>query len=138
MNRQRLLDIADEAIRADLLAPLGLFPPYLPIADGANRGLRFWEAGNTEYGPGRHKRPPLAIHISPELDDLTAVGTLAHELVHAALPFVPGYPGNTEDGHGPTFARNVYAIGLVGDPRATQVGPQFVDWFNKRIKPALA
>jgi hypothetical protein len=60
----------------------------------------------------------IEIILSIALDDpLAVLGVLAHELIHAALP--------EGVGHRHPFGARASAIGLVGKPTATVVGPAF-------------
>ncbi|TAJ97167.1 MAG: hypothetical protein EPO10_29680 [Reyranella sp.] len=133
MDRQRLLDIAAEAIRTDLLEPQGLNAPYLPIDDGQGEfpmeiGLA---VGVTRYTGAYGQPTSIGISDHPmHQRPLDVVATLAHEMLHSALPW--------EVDHGPVFEQHANAMGLIGPPTSTVPGPQFIDWFNRRIKPALA
>lgn len=67
------------------------------------------------------------IFISPTLaDPLQVAATLAHEMIHAFLPWSVG--------HKKPFPQICKAIGLAGKPSATCSGPEFEAW----IKPLLA
>jgi hypothetical protein len=57
------------------------------------------------------------------------IGTLAHELTHAALPY--------DAAHGPEFAAIQDDIGMVGPPEANIPGPRFVEWAQKSVLPEL-
>ena len=60
----------------------------------------------------------IEIIVSIALDDpLHVLGTLCHELLHAALP--------EGVGHRPPFGARAKALGLEGKPTATVVGPRF-------------
>lgn len=56
------------------------------------------------------------LFISPVLaDSIEVLGTLLHELLHAAV--------GCEHGHGKPFSRAARQVGLTGKPTATTVGP---------------
>lgn len=131
MDRQRLLDIAAEAIRADLLEPLGLKAPYIPINDGEGLSQIDFMLANGATHFHRVTQRPDSISVAAWVEsDVKAAAILAHEMIHSALPY--------GEHHGDTFASFHHAIGLEGSPNASDPGPQFVEWFNRRIKPALA
>lgn len=55
------------------------------------------------------------IFISPVLNDpIVALGTLVHEIIHAAI--------GTDHGHKAPFVKAMKALGLEGKPTATEVG----------------
>ena len=89
-------------------------------------------------GGSAHKRigeywPPDAasdkvpqIFISPtHKKDIETLGTLTHELVHAAV--------GAKAGHGKLFKRCALKIGLTGKMRATTSGPMLVEYCEKII-----
>ena len=134
MNRQRLLDIAADAIRTDLLEPLGVHVPFVPIATWANakeaREAGCWMCDGGTYWGTSEEGSVQAIYIAEWVAPIKAVAILAHEMVHAAL--------GKRESHGAEFNRVTKAMGLVGPAEHDEAGPKFIDWFNKRIKPALA
>lgn len=67
------------------------------------------------------------VFVSPTLGEADRVlGTLAHELVHAAL--------GTGAGHGPKFRALAVAIGLTGKMTATVAGPEFLRWTEVAVE----
>lgn len=71
------------------------------------------------------------IFISPRLaDSIVVLGTLLHELIHAA--------DRCEHGHGKQFSQPAKRLGLIGPPTATEVGPELaviLQGFVDRIGP---
>ena len=60
------------------------------------------------------------IFITPKLNDSSRIAdVLTHELVHTIC---------FEDGHGKTFKRIAYAMGLTGKPTHTVAGPEWHVW----------
>jgi SprT-like family len=63
------------------------------------------------------------IFISPRIaDSIEVLGTLLHELIHAA--------GRCAHGHGKAFSQPARRLGLVGPPTATEVGPELRQVFQ--------
>jgi hypothetical protein len=122
--------LAAGLIERDLLAPRGLKPAHIPIfvSDWRNPDWTF-SAGVTKFARHGSQRVPVMIDLAPQKPgDLAA--TVAHELIHTALPW--------EAGHGPRFAAIAGAIGLEGPAEATMPGPHFKAWAEKTLAPLLA
>lgn len=126
-------------IEQDLLEPLGLKVPPIPLYV-ADHLLPWTTSASTKFThdqPDHDKKPMMvalnAMHlmISSEID---TAATLAHELIHAALPYDADPVTGPYRGHGPVFEGYANRIGLVGDPRSTDPGPQFREWFKRRVK----
>lgn len=126
-------------IEHDLLEPLGLKVPPIPLYV-AERVLPSDISASTKFThdqPDHEKKPVLIalnvmhLMLSPEID---TAATLAHELIHAALPYDADPVTGLYRGHGPVFEGYANRIGLVGDPRSTDPGPQFREWFNRRVE----
>ena len=76
----------------------------------------------------RSKAKVNEIFISPRLDDqVEVVGTLAHELVHAA--------DDCKSGHRGAFARMARACDLVGPLKATMAGDELVAFIKAMPLP---
>jgi hypothetical protein len=136
MPNQAFFDEVGEAVREELLKPLGVIAPALPIVASGN-DLPFNLAGSTRYDVEGRKPVRHYINTSPLFEDcpVDQAGTLAHEIIHAALPFVPRL-NSAEQAHGPEFAKIATAIGLapgVAGMASSIVGPQFRQWFNHRF-----
>lgn len=70
------------------------------------------------------------VFVSPVLDDpVETIGSLLHELIHAALP--------SKVKHGRQFARVALACGLEGKPTATVVGQGLRDRLHAEVLPNL-
>ena len=70
------------------------------------------------------------IFISPTIGDpVQVLGTLIHEIVHAAV--------GTEHGHKAPFAKVAKAVGLTGKMTSTTVGPELQGMLEDRIVPVL-
>jgi hypothetical protein len=69
------------------------------------------------WAPEASQDQTTEIFISPCIDDLVLVlGTLVHELVHAAV--------GLQAGHGPLFRKLAVSLGLVGKMTSTEAGPE--------------
>lgn len=132
---------AVEIMKRDLFPKMGLSVPNIPMYL-ASPGLLDWAvSASTKFsseGPPSAKRP-LAIVLngrSLDIDDpITNVATLAHEMVHAAIPYDADPIDGAFAGHGPVFTHYIRQMGLAGDPRASVPGPRFVEWFKRNIVP---
>lgn len=118
---------AAKVITKELLKPRGLNPPPRLPMFATNDMLEPFVDGKTMFDPETHK--PVGILLRPAGHPGELAATLAHELVHAALPFDVGHEG--------AFAETVKAIGLDGDPRSTYAGPQFVAWAETSLLPVM-
>lgn len=149
-----VLKITGDAIKRDLLAPQGLTPPAIPLkfATPSDDPLEILlgghdperlgplEVGRTAYnGHDPLTALPEEIQISTWIADnrLKVAATLAHELIHASLPYCADKVEGKCQGHGPTFTRYARAIGLEGPPTATWAGPKFRAWFERAVVPLL-
>lgn len=132
---KELTDVV-QAIKEELLAPLGLKPPDVPLYIANGRMMPFMVTATTKFDhdkPDSEKRAKLialnAIFLPLE-SELDTAATLAHELIHASLPYNADAVTGPHAGHGPVFKSYADRIGLVGDPRSTDPGPQFKEWFK--------
>lgn len=141
--RPASLDIRQivDTIKDKLLKPLGLNAPNVPVYVINPALLPFKVSATTKFTHDQsdHERRPTLIGLNgitvvayPRVD---LAATLAHELLHASLPYDADPVTGDFAGHGPVFQHYATAMGLVGDPRSTDPGPQFAEWF-KRNDPA--
>lgn len=133
-----------DLIKTDLLEPHGLKPPAdLPVYIAAPRLLPPGVSATTKFDSDLppHEKQPKLIALNPDLmrfyplDEI--VGTIAHELIHASLPYDADPIEGEWAGHGAVFKEHARSIGLVGDPRSTTVGSTFTKWVRDKIIPAL-
>lgn len=108
-------------LRSTMFEPRGITVPVLPISSVP---LDFEEYMNA-MGVTRYRdKEPFEWYISPRIDNpLEVASTMAHEMVHAALPY--------RVAHGKEFARIIDDIGLLPPYTATSPGPSFVQWFEQ-------
>lgn len=125
--KQLFFDIAADAIRSELLEPRGIDAPFVPVNVGATTAAN--AAGQTYYSRDATK-VPIMIAISGNIEDpIYAASTLAHEMVHTALPFAVD--------HDYPFDEIVRDLGLKGPAKATVPGPKFERWFYSSLLPKL-
>jgi hypothetical protein len=134
---------AVKLIKRELLEPLGLKPPELPIYYISPWLMSPDTSATTKFSHDEkpHYKRPLMIGINTltlmTYDFAELVATLAHELVHASIPFDADPITGPMAGHGPVFQHYNEAIGLEGDPRMNHAGPWFRNWVETRVKPSL-
>lgn len=140
-NKSLFLSVARDAIAEEILKPMGLNPPRIPIVIDDLRASFFgFEAGNTKFPDGG---PPSRIAIATlsfkRAKPSEIAGTLAHEMIHSALPFKSDPQlGEDDDGHGPTFHHYRMLAGLTdGPPQMANYGPRFAAWFKHSLAPKL-
>lgn len=157
-NPQLFLDLALPALRKDFFNRDGMIlPAKLNVKYGTYEQHMPWYAARaaevgadatttTDRFSGRVK----LILLTPKLLDPTwgeevdtegyhLAGTLAHELVHAAINGNrPGYIGDLlgKDSHDdPKFIDAVRNMGLIGPPCCTTAGPKFRQWLDEKVRP---
>lgn len=139
----RGVKVITDRIKADLLKPIGLETPDLPVYIANSALLPEGVSASTKFGPEDappHLKKPIAIFLSDlgRFDALEDnIATIAHELIHASIPFDADAITGPWAGHGPIFTGYARAIGLVDDPRATNPGPAFTQWVHNRVQPEL-
>lgn len=121
MTREEWLQKATSVCREKLFKQHAYDVPPVKVSVG-------FPAGRPGKAIGQHWCPTASddelgsVFISPTLDDVNEVlGTLVHELAHAAV-------GNAA-GHGPIFKKCALAVGLTGKMRSTVAGPKLIDEF---------
>lgn len=150
-HRQRVLDLTMPLIRDQLLKPRGLEFPDIPVKSVSKvgdfvRGRTLMDQSKFEFRPTgilignpADISPDAAANSRSETTVMSMVGTLAHEMVHAALAVRKNlyFEFLFEGPHSHSFAKEARAIGLVGPAPATVVGRQFRDWYLKSVVPVL-
>lgn len=126
--------VIERIVRKELLAPLGLNPPNIPIYIAPLGTANFSENAGTSFDPVTNE--PLFISVNEHFirwtsqgDILNIIGTIAHELTHAALPYSEGHSGR--------FAEVQNALGMIGPPDANIPGLKLREWAQKNIVPEL-
>lgn len=119
MNREQWLTEATERLRP-LFIEAGLSVPEIRVSVGwPSKGAtsnKNRTIGQCWYGESAEDGLPQ-VFISPVLSEpVDVLGTLVHEMLHAALP--------TDTGHKGAFVTGMKAIGLVGKPTATSAGSE--------------
>ena len=132
-TREQWLLAAGELLAKDRFNPAGYDVPQARVSTGWPSGTKKNGGGNTigQCWYGLAAADGIAqVFISPLLKgDVDVVATLAHELVHVVC--------GPEAKHGKVFKRCALAIGLAGKMRSTHAGPEFAEWVNARVVPAL-
>lgn len=132
VQRALYLDAAYDLIRAELMNEA---PPRASVAlafsfptRGATTAKVLGQCLHLAKVKKQVQKKFLVLHpaIWKAKDGLRVLGTLAHEMAHAALPV------GTK--HGPAFAKLVTRIGLEGKPTATTEGPAFKQWAEKAYR----
>lgn len=91
--------------------------PKVKVSVGFPQGGRGGKRIGEHWVPEASDDKVGSIFISPILDDAVRVlDVLVHELVHASV-------GN-KAGHGPKFKKVALAVGLAGQMRSTEAGPE--------------
>jgi hypothetical protein len=120
MTREEWLQKAIKICDQKLFSKHGLKCPAVKVSVGLPYGKK---AIGEHWHPEASEDKLGSIFISPIMEEAGQVlGTLVHELVHAAV-------GN-EAGHGPEFKKAATAVGLIGKMRATSAGDELVKFFN--------
>ncbi len=116
MNREQWLHQAARKL-TPLFTRAGLtIPAKLRISCGwaSGKGKRGETLGQC-WAPVCSGDEHTEVFITPKLDDeMTVLGTLIHELIHAAI--------GTDKGHGPEFKAAALAVGLEGKMTETGIG----------------
>lgn len=123
-TREQWLQKAIAICANSLFKPHGYKVPAVKVSVGFPGG------GSARKRIGEHWHPEASddklgsIFISPILDDRNDVlGTLVHEMVHAAV-------GNAA-GHGPEFKKCALKVGLAGKMRSTIAGEELKKFFDQ-------
>jgi hypothetical protein len=125
-TREAWLLAATDVMRRRLFAPIGETVPEIKVSVGFPAGSR--KSGRRkkvgQYWPASATSDNIPqIFISPEVDQaIQALDVLVHELVHACRP---------NAGHGPKFKALATAVGLTGDMKATEAGPELKEKLEK-------
>jgi hypothetical protein len=132
-----LLKVADRALREHYFAPLGLSPPHLPVTFKPDSlyDIRANSASTRYHGTDRPQEMYINLTSPDNQDAAEMVGSYAHELIHAVLPFHPRTSTN-EEAHGPLFQKVMHNIDLQGDPMSSSISPKFRKWFDDVVVPA--
>lgn len=110
-----------EELRFEFIRAKHALPPSVGVSIGWTGAGAKTKKGRTVLGecwaPAASTANRCEIFLSPLHDDVVSVvATLIHELCHAAV--------GVDKRHGKAFGRCAKAMGLVGDLKATQAGPE--------------
>lgn len=126
---QEYVDFLRTAIQRDLLDPLGLKVPNIPIKSAPQDYLTY-DLGGGPSGRGVTLYDSLAgknkaVYGSEAMTVRDMAATLAHEMIHASLP------GGV--GHNEPFPKYLRALGMIGPAETSEPGPKFREWFRSRV-----
>lgn len=120
MNRETWLNLMAQKM-APRFEEMGYPLPPFRVAVGFTSQGKTMKVGGECWHSNNSADKRFEILISPILDDSdTVAGTLAHELIHAAVGFKCGHRG--------AFEKAALALGLQRPMTATTPGPEFKTW----------
>ncbi len=126
-NREEWLTKAVKKFEVELFKTHGYKVPKVKVSVGLPYGRGSKKAVAQHWKPAASADGLGSIFMSPTVDDgVVVIGTLIHEMVHAAV-------GN-EAGHGPIFKKCALAVGLEGKMKSTTSTPGLIEKIKKLIK----
>lgn len=127
ITREEWLTLAIEKFGREHFKKQGYDLPKVKVSVGLPYGRGGKKAIGQHWHPNASDDKVGSIFISPTIDDGSQVlGTLIHELVHAAV-------GN-EAKHGPKFRKCALSVGLCGKMQSTEETPELKEQFKFLVK----